>query len=264
LKFLSLLFLFFIYTQAKEHYAKVEPYEVKSVSSNVSGEVTFADEKREGKVLDGDAYLKIDDMLDHEELSRVIKNIESLKKTLEIDEDMLKNYALIVEKKEQNYKRVKELKMKAELEKDRELYDFLNSQNQYLSLKKEIQNLKIELNNLTLRKAQLQKSINDKTKSAKGFVLYELLVKEGEVVSSLTAVAKIADVSYAKLTLFLNEEELQEAKESKIFLDSIETNYKLDKIYNIADSKHLSSYKVEILIDPPKIFSNLLKIEFKR
>lgn len=41
------------------------------------------------------------------------------------------------------------------------------------------------------------------------------------------------------------------------------SNLKIDKIYKVADSKHISSYKVEIIVPNPKTFSRLVKIEFK-
>ena len=34
-------------------------------------------------------------------------------------------------------------------------------------------------------------------------------------------------------------------------------------IFNVADSKHISSYKLKIIIDNPKTFFFFLKIEFK-
>ena len=51
-KIFALLLLSGMALFAKEYYSKVEPYEVLTISSNVSGQVTFADEKKEGKILD--------------------------------------------------------------------------------------------------------------------------------------------------------------------------------------------------------------------
>jgi hypothetical protein len=41
------------------------------------------------------------------------------------------------------------------------------------------------------------------------------------------------------------------------------SDVKISKIYEIADSTNISSYKVELIIDNVKTFSRLVKIEFR-
>jgi len=38
---------------------------------------------------------------------------------------------------------------------------------------------------------------------------------------------------------------------------------RITRMLNIADTKSISKYKVQIVIAPPKVFSKLLKVEFK-
>lgn len=262
-KTLSLLLLTSIALLAKDYYSKVEPYEVLTISSNVSGQVIFADEKQEGKILGKKAYIKIDGKLDRIELSNVNKKVKLLKNTLKLNESMKKNYKEILAKKQKNYDNIKGLKTKSVIEKDREFYDVVATQNTLISTAKEVDNLKVQINDLNLRAAQLQKSIADKSLSANGHVLYALNVKEGQVVSPGMALSQVADISKAKLTVYLNSKDMKDAKNKTIYLNGKKTGYKIDRLWEIADATHLSSYKAEIIIKAPKHFSELMKVELK-
>ena len=201
-RYLILLFLPFVPLLAKEYYAKVEPYEIHTIASNVSGLVMHADESLEGQRLGDEPYVRIDDELDAIELARIEEKIMLLENTLKLNEEMADNYAQMLEKKQANYEKVKALKVKSTIEKDREFYDLVTTQNQSIGTQKEVQNLKVQINDLQLRRAQLKRSLRDKRLSAPGFVLYKLLVKEGQVVNPSTPLAEIADVSKAKLTIY--------------------------------------------------------------
>lgn len=262
-KIFALLLLSSVALFAKEYYSKVEPYEILTISSNVSGQVTFADEKKEGKVLNKKAYVKIDDKLDRIELTNVNKKIALLKNTLKLNESMQKNYEEILVKKQKNYDNIKALKTKSVIEKDREFYDVVSTQNTLISTAKEVDNLKVQINDLNLRAAQLQKSIADKSLSAKGHVLYALSVKEGQVVNPGMELSKVADISKAKLTIYLNAKDMKGAKSKAVYLNDKKTDYKIDRLWGIADATHLSSYKAEIIIKAPKYFSELMKVELK-
>lgn len=262
-KIVTLLLLSGAALFAKEYYSKVEPYEILTIASNVSGQVTFADEKREGKRLDGKPYVKIDDKLDRIELDNVDRKITLLNNTLRLNEAMQKNYEEMLAKKQTNYDNIRELKTKSLIEKDREFYDLVTTQNQLLSTQKEVDNLKVQINDLKLRSEQLQKSIADKSLAAKGHLLYQLSVKEGQVVNPGMELAKVADVSKAKLTIYLNADDMKNAKSRTLYLNGEKSRYKISRLWEIADSTHLSSYKAEIIIDAPKYFSELMKVELR-
>jgi len=89
------------------------------------------------------------------------------------------------------------------------------------------------------------------------------MVKPGQVVVPSTPLAKIADASRALLTLYLSSEEISTAKDKILYLDGKKSNYKIDRIWNIADEQHLSSYKAQIIIDAPEHFSALMKVELR-
>ena len=123
--------------------------------------------------------------------------------------------------------------------------------------------LKMQKLDASLQIDRLNKSIKDKHLSAKGYVLYDLMVKEGQVVSMATPLAKIADVSRAILTLYLDEADAKEIKNKVIYIDGKKTSYKIDRIWEIADETHISNYQAQIIVKTPKIFSKLVQIEFK-
>lgn len=262
-KVVILLLLPLFSLMAKEYYAKVEPYEIRTIASNVSGLVTSVDEAKEGHALGKADYIQIDDELDKIELQQNKEKVVLLRNTLKLSEDIVSNYGQMLEKKERNYDRVKDLNIKSTVEKDREFYDLVGTRNQYISTQKEMENLRLQINDLELRQAQLKRSIRDKHLSAPGFVLYQLMVTEGQVVNPSTPLAEVADVRQAKLTIYLNAKDLVDAKKRVIYLDGKKSPYKIDRLWNIADPVHMSSYRAEIIIDPPEAFSRLVKVEFK-
>ncbi|WP_428739344.1 HlyD family efflux transporter periplasmic adaptor subunit [Sulfurimonas sp.] len=245
------------------YYSKVEPYEIRNISSNVSGEVLDTSEDMLGKKLGSKVYIKIDDTLDQDELNDVKEKITFTQDTIEVNKKILKNLNLSLEKKELNYEKVAALKIKSKIEKDNEFYDLVASRNSALSTQKEINNLKIQLADLQLREKQLNKIIKDKNLNDKGFILYSIDVKVGQVVSAGTALAKVADVSKALLSIYLTEDELNTLDKKVVYIDEKKTSYKPTRVLRIADEKNISKYLVQIVIDSPKVFSKLAKIELK-
>ncbi|MEN8304265.1 MAG: HlyD family secretion protein [Campylobacterota bacterium] len=263
MKILALLLLTSSLLFSKVYYSKVEPYEVRSISSNVSGIVEFIDEDMIGKKLSDKAYLKIDSELDFKELNYIKEKLFSLRDTVKVNEAILKNLKKSLNKKRENYIQIENLKIKSRVEKDREFYDLVSSENSYLGTQKEINSLKVQITDLKLRQAQLRRSVKDKNLSAKGFVLYSIDVKVGQVVGMSTPLARLADTSRAILTIYLDEADVADAKSRVVIIDGEKTDYKISRILNIADSKNISKYMAQIIIKSPKIFSKLAKIELE-
>lgn len=257
--------IFFIITlsYAKVYYAKVEPYEVREISSNVSGLVVYANEDLIGKRLGEKSYIKIDSEIDLKELRSIKEKSTYTKSIIEINEAVLVNLEDTLSKKKENYKKIEPLKIKSSVEKDREYYDLITTENLYLATRKEIQNLKIEISNLKLKEAQLERTISDKNLIAQNFILYELSVKVGQVVGVSTPLAKIADDSKALLTIYLDEVDALNAKKSTLYIDGQKSQQKISRVLNIADSKNISKYMAQIVIESPKLFSKLVKVELK-
>ncbi len=109
----------------------------------------------------------------------------------------------------------------------------------------------------------MTRSIKDKNLSAKGFILYSIDVKVGQVVGMSTPLARIADTSKAILTIYLDEADVSAARTRVVIINGEKTDYKISRILNIADSKNISKYMAQIIIKSPKIFSKLAKIELE-
>lgn len=263
MKLLTLLFISSSLLFSKVYYSKVEPYEIRNISSNVSGLVLFANENEIGKKLSNKPYIKIDSELDEAELSTIESKIIYLKSTIVSNEAILKNLKSSLDRKRENYKAIENLKIKSQVEKDREFYDLVSSENLYLNTQKEINNLKIQISDLELRKLQLQRSVKDKKLIAKDFILYSILVKPGQVVGVSTPLAQVADTSKAILTIYLDESDMLNAQKKDIYLDGLKSKYKISRILNIADSKNISKYMAQIIIDSPELFSKLVKVELR-
>jgi len=263
LKILFLLVSFFLSLYADIYYAKVEPLSFTYLASDVTGQVLYVNEDALGKRLDGKKFIYIDDMLDKKEYKTLQKKRKLLEETLALTLDVEKNLFEVLQRKKVNYKKVENMSVKSRIEKDREFYTLITSQNSYLNTKKEIDNLRTQLADLAQREAVLQKTIKEKNITAKGMVLYSLEVKKGQVVTKGTPLAKLADTSKALLTLYVSLEDLQNITRKSIYIDDKKTSYKVRRFFNVADSKYLSKYKVEIVLDAPKIFSQLVKVQFK-
>lgn len=263
MKILITLFLMFTLSYSKVYYSKVEPYELRDISSNVSGLVLFIDEDKIGKKLSSKAYIRIDSELDSKELIFIEDKLQYLNDIVKVNSDVLKNLEKSLTRKRENYKRIEDLKFKSVVEKDREYHELVSSENSYLNTQKEIQNLNVQIADLKLRKAHLKRSVKDKNISNKGFVLYEILVKVGQVVGISTPLAKVADTSRAKLTIYLDEVDVASAKNKIIYINGKKTSYKVSRTLNIADSKNISKYMAQIIIKSPKLFSKLATVELK-
>jgi len=263
LKSIIIVSLFTTLLFAEIYYSKVEPIEIMDIHSNVTGLVLKTDEDLIGKKLSKKPYIYIDSELDTKELFLLKDKIFYLKKIILTNEKVLENLKENLKRKKENYEKIKSLKIKSSVEKDREFYNLKSSENLFLNTKKEILNLKVQITDLNLRYSQLQRNISDKTLIADGFVLYNLLVKPGKVVVKSTLLAQIADVSKAKLTIYIDKNDVENAKEMIVYIDDKKTDYKITRLLTIADSKNISKYKAEIIIESPKVFSNLVKIELK-
>ena len=257
------LLLFHLSVFAKEYYAKLEPKELYTMASNVVAKVVLANRAKEGEVLGESDFIMLDDALDRDELKEIEKKVSLIEKTLKLNASVLENLASIVERKQKNYDRIKDLKIKSSIEKDREFFDLVTTQNQYLATQKEVNNLEIQLSDLKLREAHLKQSIEDKHIKAPSMMLYKLLVKKHQVVAMGTPLAKVADISKGRLTLYVHKDDIEGIKGKSIYLDGKKTAYHVSNVWDVADEVHLSSYKVEIIVDKPQIFSKLVKVEFK-
>ena len=260
--FLVLLTPLFLF--AKVHYAKVEPYESVVMKSAVSGLVMEVDLQAEGTMVTSKRVVHLDDKLDIVNLKNSKKSIEFLEEMLQINKKIATGLKESMIRQESYYHRLSRLSTASKTQKDSAYSSFTSSKTQYLSTKEKIISLEKQILDMQYKVAQLEDMIAKKSIVLQNKYLYQLLVREGEFVAPGSPLAKVDDASRAKLVLFLEPDELKDIEQKTIYLNDKRTDYKVDKIWKIADEKFISSYRAEIVIPAPKgSFSELLKVEIK-
>ncbi len=220
---------------ANEYYAKLEPIESYSVASAVSGEVIYTNESLEGAFANNSVIVEIDAKVDKVELEETKNKIKLYDKMIKIEQN--------------NYERLKKVTTRSDFDKDSQLLKSIS-----------LQSTKADL---LIKVAQLEDSISNKKLVENNKYIYEIAVKKGNWVNSGTLLYEAKDMSQGKLEIFVPISQANTLEDKKIYLDDKQTDLKINKIFGVADSKNISSYKVEILIPNPKNFSKLVKVEFK-
>ena len=249
---------------AKVHYAKVEPYDSVILKSAVSGLVVAVDLNAEGTLVKGKRIIHIDDALDRTNLNDTKQSVTLLEQMLGINKEIASSLAGSVKRQEGYYNRMSRLATTSKTQKDNAYSAFTSIKTQYLTTKEKIVSLKKQILDTKYKVAQLEDILIKKSIIPEDKYLYKLMVREGDYVAPGIALAQIQDASKAKLVLFLEPEELKGIKEKTIYIDNKRSNYKVGKVWRVADEKFISSYRAEIYIPAPKNeFSKLLKVEVK-
>ena len=221
---------------AKIHYAKVEPYDSVTLKSAVSALVMDVDLEAEGSVVDQKRVIYLDDRLDKINLKTSKENLLILRETLK--------------RQESYFQRINKLNTASTTQKDNAFFSFASAKTQYLDMEYKI--------------AQLEDSIEKKSIILHNMYLYAIMVRKGDYVAPGSPLATVVDASRAKLVLFLEHSEIENLDQKAVYLNDKKTDYKVDKVWRVADEKFISSYRAEIYITAPEgSFSTLMKVEIK-
>lgn len=220
---------------ANEYYAKLEPIDSFQVKSAVSGKVIYSNSKIEGLQANNSTIIEIDSLVNKVELEQSKNKLKFIDEMLEIEKN--------------NYNRLNQVTSKSEFEKDTQKLKVIN-----LESSKADMIIKIE---------SLKDTISNKKLVEKSNYIFNIAVKDGDYVSPGTLLYESKDLSKGKLEIFVPIAQIEEIKNKDIYLDGIKSNVKISKIYDVADDTNISAYKVELIIEDVKIFSRLVKIEFK-
>jgi len=228
------------------YYGKVEPFDTYKIKSDVNGKVVEVNKSAEATNYKG-IVIKIDDYQDKIDL----KNLETQVKNLEI---IKKAQQKIVAKKRKTYQIYQTLKTKSQVEKDNKFYDYQNSLIALNQTKNNISNLKAQI-------AKLKDTIHKKSISFNNYI-YSIDVNKGDYINVSTPIATTMDITKVKIDIYVPIDKIDFIKNKKIYINSKLSDFKIDKIYKVADSKFTTSYKVEIIGTYPKI-SDIVKVDFK-
>lgn len=220
---------------ANEYYAKIEPIKTYNVKSAVSGKVVYVNTPVESTTVKDEIIVKIDSKVNEIDLKQSNLKLKSLKEILKIEKSTLESY--------------KRVSSKSKFDKDNQRVKILNMESSIADLETKIETLKDTLSNKKLIEQNRY--------------IYDIAVEIGDYVNPGTLLYTSMDLSNGKLEVFIPIDNAKNIKEKTIFIDGKKTDLKISKLDNVADTKHISSYRCEINIPNPKQFSKLVKIEFK-
>ncbi len=261
---IAIFFLMPLLMFAKIHYAKVEPYETVVLKSAVSGLVLEADLEAEGTMVEGERIIHIDDRLDKVNLQDSQSSLLLLEQMFDLNKEIVQSLKESMQRQEGYFRRISKLQTASRTQKDNAYSSFVSVKTQYLTTKEKVISLQKQIIDMKYRIAQLQDTIRKKSIVPQKKYLYKLMVREGDFVNPGTPLGEVQDVSRAKLVLFLEPDELKDVKDRTVYIDGKKTEYSVDKVWDVADEKFISSYRAEIYLPAPKErFSKLLKVELK-
>lgn len=220
---------------ASEYYAKLEPIESYTVKAAVSGKVIFSNSKIEGFKAKNSVIIEIDSKVNQMDLAQSRSKLKYINEMIAIENN--------------NYNRLNKVSSKSAFEKDTQKLKVITLRSSKADLIIQIENLK--------------DTIKNKKLVEKSNYISNISVKEGDYVTPGTLLYESKDLSKAKLEFYVPINEVETLKNKTIYLDGKKSDTKINKIYSIADSQHISSYKIQLLVSDVKSFSRLVKIEFK-
>ena len=235
MKKLTLFLLTITTIFASEYYAKLEPIESYQIKSAVSGKVIYSNSKIEGLKANNSTIIEIDSMVNKVELEQSRNKLKYIDEMIRIETN--------------NYDRLNQVSSKSAFEKDTQ--------------KLKVINLESSKADMIVKIDTLKDTISNKKLIEKSNYIFNIAVKEGDYVNPGTLLYEAKDLSKGKLEIFVPIAQIEEIKNKEIFLNGVKSDIKISKIYEIADSTNISSYKVELILENAKIFSRLVKIEFK-
>ncbi|MEA3352914.1 MAG: hypothetical protein U9Q33_03725 [Campylobacterota bacterium] len=220
---------------SSEYYAKLQPVQVYNVKSSVNGKIVDVNSSSEAKNVSNAVIVRIDSKVNQIDLKQSNIKLKSLNAVLEIEKGVLESF--------------KKISSKSKFDKDNQKIKILN--------------IESSISDLTTKIETLKDTIKKKILEEKDKYIYNIAVEVGDYVNPGSVLYTAMNTSKGKLEIFIPVKDAQTIKEKTIYLDGVKTDLKINKLYTVADSKHLSSYKCEIVVPSPKRFSRLVKIEFK-
>ncbi|VAY86201.1 hypothetical protein MNB_ARC-1_860 [hydrothermal vent metagenome] len=229
------IFILTIFVDANEYFAKLQPIETYNIKASTSGKVVFVNEKIKGLSANNSIILKLDSKVDNIDLKQTIKKLNVLSQIIKIERNILNKF--------------KSIRSKSQFDKDNQKIKIFNLEN--------------KRSDLIIKKAILEDKINKKKFKEFNKYISNINVKVGDYVNPGAFLYTANNISKSKLEIYIPIEKANLYKQKTIYIDDKKTKYTISKLYKISDTKNLSSYKCEIIVDAPKQFSKLVKIEFK-
>ncbi len=263
MKSILILFALAALLLANEHFAKIEPLKTVTLKAEVSGKVIKSVKEKEGEIVDG-VIVQIDDTLNRKDLQSALDSLKVVEKMIDINSKMVADLKKNMQRKWALYEKVAPLSSSSVNQKDALYAAYVAAKTQYNGTLEKILNLKNQKIALEQKINLLKDTINKKRISIHSKYLYKLNVEAGEFVTVGMPVATVMNLDRGKLILYLAADEIKDINKKKVFINGKEeSSAKITKVWRVADSQYISSYRVEVELKAPKEFSNLVKVELK-
>lgn len=250
---------------AKIHYAKVEPIERYTIKSDVSGLVLYSAKELEGKFVKSATIIQLDDSDERIKLADAKEALKLEEESLKLNQELIPQLEEAYKREKAYYERLSSVSSSSQAQKDSAYSTMVGAKNQYISAKTQLLLSREKISQLISKIALLQNTISRKKISLNGRYLYSLLVKEGDFVSIGREVIRADDISSSRLKIYLDRDELDDMDKKRVYINGkLNKNAKIDKVWRVSDSRYISKYRVEIVVNPPLPFSKLVKVELKR
>jgi len=262
-KSILILFALSALLLANEHYAKIEPLKTVILKAEINGKVVKSVKEKEGEVVEG-VIVQVDDTLNRKDLQSTLDSLKVVEKIIDINSKMVADLKKNMQRKLALYEKVAPLSSSSVNQKDALYAAYVTAKTQYNGTLEKILNLKNQKIALEQKINLLKDTIKKKRISIDSKYLYKLNVEAGEFVNVGMPVATVMNLDRGKLILYLTADELKDINKKKVFINGKEeSSAKITKVWRVADSQYISSYRVEVELKAPKEFSNLVKVELK-
>ena len=235
MKYIISLLLFTVSLTAQDYYAKVEALSQYNIKSSISGKVTLSNISKESTFVKDSLIIKIDDKINKMELKQTQNKISNQRQILNIQKQTLNSF--------------NKVSTKSKFDKDRQKIVILST--------------KVVLNDLQTKLYTLKDIIKNKNIRVKNLYINKIYVNKDDFVNPGTLLLSAYDLSKGKLIIFVNKNDIKNIKDKTILIDGKQEDVIINKVYKTTDEKHLSSYKVELILPKVDTFSKLVKVSIK-
>ncbi len=224
-----------LYLLAQSYFARLEPDRTLLLSSTVAAQVAAIDEQQKGQLGTDRALIRFQGEVTQARLAAAKTQVQSLERTLQL--------------REEQYARNRQLSSVSRRELEGEEMAILELKSQLAQAKE--------------RHVAAQEAADGLEVYATGRFVDRILVQEGEYVAQGQPLAQLYDLSRARAVIFVPIAQARTLKEKEIMVDGQKSDFSVDRIWSVADERHISSYRVELVGPPPEGgFSRLVEIEF--
>ncbi len=225
---------------AISYMGKIEPFKTYTISSEISGIVTFVNSTKEFRGINTkELIVSIDSSDENIQIQSLTQSLENLKEILLIQK--------------QNYENKFKVKQLSPYDKNNEKLTYLQTKQIFIETK---QNIK------TLKNQKRKKEFYVKNK-----YLGKIYKNQGELINIGDVLFKYYDFSKIKIILFIKPEDIKDITNKVVFIDNKKSEFSISKISKVRDKYRVSTFEIELTknnIDQDNIeFGQVVKVEFR-